>query len=139
MKDRILIILGALIAIIVIIIIAFAVNNDTREQENTQQLDLNNNSLSDITIDNGLLLEKSKVECNNDICIITITATNKTTSNIDMSGYRISFLDPDNEEIYWYSGQSIGNVPSNAQVNFSLEIPENLKNVKKIVYNKSLY
>ncbi|MBE6138761.1 MAG: hypothetical protein E7173_03355 [Firmicutes bacterium] len=138
MKDRILIILGGLIAIIVVVIMVLAVNNNKEELANAQKLDLNNNSLSNITIDNGLLLENSKVECSGEICIITITATNNTTSNIDMSGYRISFLDRNNEEIYWYSGQSIGNVLSNSQVNFSLEIPENLKNVKTIVYNKSL-
>lgn len=139
MKDKILIILGVLIAIIVVVIIACVVNNDKEELKNSQQLDLNDKSLSNVTIDNGLILENSKVECDGEICIITITATNNTSINIDMSGYRISFLDRDNEEIYWYSGQSIGNVPPNSQVNFVLEIPENLKKVKKIVYNESLY
>lgn len=139
MKDKILIILGVLVAIIIVIIIACAVNKDNEELANSQKLDLNNNSLSNVTIDNGLLLENSKVECAGEICIITITATNNTSSNIDMSGYRISFLDHDNEEVYWYSGQSIGNVPANSQVNFILEIPESLTNAKKIVYNDSIY
>ena len=138
MKDRILIVLSVLIAIIVIVVIALAVNQNKEEKlQNSQELDLNNDNLSDTTIDNGLLLENSKVECGNEICIITVTAKNNTTTNIDMADYRISFLDINNEEIYWYSGSSIGVVSANSEVNFVLEIPKDLKNVEKIVYTKS--
>ena len=145
MKDRILIILSILIVIAVIVIFAFVNNPDIgnenhgdnqKEFPNVQKLDLNNNNLSSVTIDNGLLLEKSKVECSGEICFIDIIARNNTSLNIDMSNYRISFLDVTGEEIYWYSGESIGNISANSEVNFILEIPKGLNNIQEIFYTK---
>ena len=145
MKDRILIVLGISIAIVLVVTVAFANNQDKvnennqdnqEELPNAQKLDLNNNNLSSVTIDNGLLLEKSKVECSGEICFIDIIARNNTSLNIDMSNYRISFLDVTGEEIYWYSGESIGNISANSEVNFILEIPKGLNNIQEIVYTK---
>ena len=138
MKDKILIILGLLIAIAIVIIIALVPNKESEKLQNTQELDLNSNSLSNTTIDNGLLLENSKVECGEKICIINMIAKNNTDNSIDMTNYRISFLDSNGEEIYWYSGSSIGNVIANSETQFSLEIPKDLKTIKEIVYIKNL-
>ena len=68
-----------------------------------------------------------------------MVAKNNTNEDIDMSDYRISFKNESDEEIYWYSGNSIGIVPAHTDFTFVLEIPNTLTNIVKIVYTKNVF
>ena len=136
MKNKILIIFSILVILIILLI--FALLNNVKK-ENGQTINFNENSLSDLTTDNGLLLTNSKLECGDTICTITMTAKNNTSDNIDMTNYRISFLNNNGEEIYWYSGNAIGVVEANSEVVFSLELPNDLKTIDKITYTKNAF
>lgn len=139
MKKRILIVSIIFILLISGLVIILLLNNNAKKDENNQEINFNENSLSDVTIDNGLLLTNSTLECVDNICTITITAKNSTSNNIDMSNYRISFLDANGEEIYWYSGNSIGIVEASSETVFSLELPSNLKDIDKITYTENTF
>lgn len=137
MEKKIFIISGILVLLIVILLLIILLSNN--KLENKQTINFNENSLSDLTMDNGLLLTNSKVECGDSICTITITAKNNTSDNIDMTNYRISFLDSNEEEVYWYGGNSIGVVEANSESIFSLELPTSLKNIDKITYTENIF
>ena len=139
MKKRNLLILGLVITIVLIITTLLIINKDKNNdniQQNIQSINLEEEKLGKTIIDNDLIIESSNVECNETFCTITMVAKNQTTDSIDMSDYRISFMDSNNQEIYWYSGNSIGKVEAGTEQLFSLEVPKSITRAEKIVYTK---
>ena len=139
MKKRIILIPIILVLIIGIIVILILSNKDINEPISIQEFNLNDKTITDVKIDNGLELINSKIECNEESCNIVMSAKNNTDEAIDMSEYRISFRNENNEEIYWYSGDSIGIVEAHSNSIFSLGIPKTLTNIVKIVYTKNIF
>lgn len=141
MKKRIILIPIILILILIVGAITLIIlsNKDINEPINIQNFNLNDKAITDAKIENGIELINSKIECIEDSCSVTMSARNNTDKAIDMSEYRISFRDENDEEIYWYSGDSIGIVSAKTESTFSLGIPNTLTDIVKIVYTKNIF
>lgn len=136
MKKRILIISTLLALILIVIILVLVLNKDAKPQ-NTQTTDFENNSISETKIDNGLIITNSNSRCYEQVCSISMIAKNDTPNNIDMTNYRISFIDNNGEEVYWFNGTAIGVVEANTESLFVLEVPKSVSEINKIIYIKN--
>lgn len=145
MKNKILIILGVILVLVVggVLLSLFNKekpnnnNNEENYKPNIQDVNLTEETINDTKIENKIEINNSKVECKEEICTISMSVKNPTSKAIDMNEYRISFLDSTGEEIYWFSGASIGIVDANATNLISLEIPKTLTNINTIKYQKN--
>ena len=140
MKRKIILISSVIIITILIIIIVLISkdnNGSNNIQQNIQSINLKEEKVSETMIDNGLLLDNTNIECNENACTITMTAKNQTGNSIDMSNYRISFMNSNNVEVYWFSGVAIGKVDANGEQIIALQVPKTVSDANKIVYTKN--
>lgn len=138
MKKRIVIVLSSVLVLILIVIALLVFNKKApNKNQNIQNINFTEQSISETTIDNGLLIVTPKIESNDQAYIISMIAKNQTEQDINMDNYRISFLDFNNNEVYWFRGAAIGMVKANSEVEFTLEVDKNsVHDVKKISYSK---
>lgn len=103
-----------------------------------QNVNMNNNSFEDLEIDE-VIIKKGKVNKVENGYTITMEVINNTDKEIDLSNYRISFRDKDNNEIEWFRGTIIGKVLPKDKMEIVVESSKNLEELNNIFYEKDFF
>jgi len=103
-----------------------------------QNVNMNNNSFEDLEIDE-VIIKKGKVNKVENGYTITMEVINNTDKEIDLSNYRISFRDKDDNEIEWFRGTIIGKVLPKDKIEIVVESSKNLEELTNLVYEKDFF
>jgi len=103
-----------------------------------QNVNMNNNSFEDLEIDE-VIIKKGKVNKVENGYTITMEVINNTDKEIDLSNYRISFRDKDDNEIEWFRGTIIGKVLPKDKMEIVVESSKNLEELTNLVYEKDFF
>ena len=130
-KKNVLIGVAVLVLLGIILFIFFITSQDKNLNFNQK---VNNMFIEDAEAENGIELKKGKIVESNGLYYIYMTAINNTKKDIDMSNYRISFRDSNDNEIEFFMGSIIGEIKPSDSVDFVVESYQNLNNVSTIYY-----
>lgn len=142
MKEKKLIIILSVIALIIIGLVLIGINAKVPQNGNkvtdTQNANFVEGTFNNIKLPNDLELNFESVEEIEGDYYLTMIANNNTDDAIDLSNYRISFQDNNSNEIEWIRGTAVGVVEAQGKVRFTIQISGNkdIKNVSKIIYRE---